>query len=284
MKKIITLAALLATGTAFANAATITWTGEAGDNAYETASNWSTNSVPQTGDTVVIGNNATVNQSTRMDWWEMNVTITNGATLNCTDSVAKWQNGTVTVENGGKLIIADNGEDMNLNCQGSLTINCKSKDGIQINDHLKIINSGANPTTVNFGKEGSMSVNEIWNGAWTINAVLQLENGADIANATAYRLVTREFFKLDHNTGNNIFGLSIVSSTVTGSDMVGMESAESADDLTLDVDGMGKYVLTEGNTGSWSISYVQAIPEPSAFGLLAGLGALALVGTRRRRK
>lgn len=173
---------------------------------------------------------------------------------------------------------------MTLNCGGSLTINCKSEDGIQINDHLKITNSGVNTTTVNFGKEGSMSVNEIWNGAWTINAVLQLENGADIANATAYRLVTREFFKLDHNTGNNIFGLSIVSSTVTGSDMVGMESAESADDLTLDVDGMGKYVLTEGNTGSWSISYVQAIPEPSAFGLLAGLGALALVGTRRRRK
>ena len=31
------------------------------------------------------------------------------------------------------------------------------------------------------------------------------------------------------------------------------------------------------------VSY-SAIPEPSAFGLLAGLGALALVASRRRRK
>ena len=43
-------------------------------------------------------------------------------------------------------------------------------------------------------------------------------------------------------------------------------------------------------TGDWSLSkenntlyLVASIPEPSAFGLLAGLGALLLVGTRRRR-
>ena len=51
------------------------------------------------------------------------------------------------------------------------------------------------------------------------------------------------------------------------------------------------FVLAETLQGTWQISdytdgvlTIAAIPEPSTFGLLAGLGALALAGTRRRRK
>ena len=42
--------------------------------------------------------------------------------------------------------------------------------------------------------------------------------------------------------------------------------------------------LGDANYLPWVRLGVMAIPEPSTFGLLAGLGALALVGTRRRRR
>ena len=62
-----------------------------------------------------------------------------------------------------------------------------------------------------------------------------------------------------------------------------------------DIDTVSKFAVYFQGTGgtatsSYTISNIKAslttgaIPEPSAFGLLAGLGALALAGTRRRRR
>lgn len=55
-----------------------------------------------------------------------------------------------------------------------------------------------------------------------------------------------------------------------------------------DINGTIKTLYSGVNLGKagWTMPRVTLsyIPEPSAFGLLAGLGALALVGTRRRRR
>ncbi|MGF0069943.1 PEP-CTERM sorting domain-containing protein, partial [Candidatus Spyradosoma sp. SGI.093] len=82
--------------------------------------------------------------------------------------------------------------------------------------------------------------------------------------------------------------LKIITSSVikfnTGSEDVSLTS----DNLDLFVND---FVTLKGWDGlaDWSyadnmLSVTLTIPEPSTFGLLAGLGALALAGTRRRRK
>lgn len=289
MNKTIVSALFLAAGTLLSHAATITWTGAAGDGSFETAGNWSEDAVPGMGSTVVIGNGDQVVQSSRTDWWGMNVTITNGSTLTCNDSVTKWQSTTITIDDGGALIIKDNGNDMTINNGGpDVVLNCFSANGLRIEDHVKITNPDTVPhTSMNFGLNGSMYVNEIWNNDWRVSVSMQLDNGSSIVSATGYKLVTREFFTLDHNTnpgGGAVNNLIISSSTVTDTADQAMTLASSVDELTLDESGMGKYLLSRNDSnGSWSVMYVAAIPEPSAFGLLAGIGALALVSARRRR-
>ena len=78
----------------------------------------------------------------------------------------------------------------------------------------------------------------------------------------------------------NTEGSEITFDTIT---VRGVDSGFAIDDLT----NTSHYSSTtpgDGMTTTISITKVGVVPEPSAFGLLAGLGALALVASRRRRK
>ena len=77
----------------------------------------------------------------------------------------------------------------------------------------------------------------------------------------------------------NTEGSQITFDTITED----VASGFTIDDLT-NTSHYGTTTPGNGMTTTISITKVGVVPEPSAFGLLAGLGALALVASRRRRK
>ena len=90
-------------------------------------------------------------------------------------------------------------------------------------------------------------------------------------------------------------GDSFVAAKGTGTGAEGIRSSITTTLKTTNTVPAVKVFTTNGTTQTTTLSpnsgvnvsfsgKISTIPEPSAFGLLAGLGALALAGTRRRRR
>ena len=267
MKKHITVAALLAAGTAFANAYTVVtddtfytnpsawvyvWTGDGTDTNWGTAGNWDTlrslgasstqaaANGPANADPAFIGYDLSFDNGSQV------LTSTDDA---LTISAPKWLD-------GGKRIYLGS----NVTLSGG--------------------NNGFKDVTFNFGDfsgTSTISMGDFWKQNYTVRFAGDVTMTGDTFSYTLFSATN-----MYQNAGT--WDASAVSVT----DASGNELTYATEEAY--IGKAGYYWLEETGEASdaggspFTLTLkAAAIPEPSAFGLLAGLGALALVASRRRR-
>ena len=249
MKKYITLAALLAAGTACANAAENAVTIEPLKDA-----DWTH---------ISLRNRATWTQD-----------VTNG-TLTLDNS--NWGQAVSTYDISSDAPLYDFSVDItrgNVNAGISFVLigsNCAIVVGTKEYTSGEIFYGTTDNTTAE-----SYYLNAAWDKGITLNSSSLLASGLNY-NAKATISGTTSV----NAEGNTILSLSVESSATsdTGSATIDLGKDFKLDKVMICGDG------ANNSTGIWTVSNLTiSVPEPSAFGLLAGVGALALVASRRRRR
>ena len=161
----------------------------------------------------------------------------------------------------------------------NVTIDCRDS-GTSDNLKLAVYSYTQDSTTGNFLGLSSSSASFTTSGTYSFDfGNLKLSDSG--ANATYQFLFVAENTVADTLSSGGFDAYKNVAKT--GS----LKVWESTLDLP---QGSGTYKAKELNSWegkylpSFSITTTDTIPEPSMFGVLAGLGALALVGARRRRR
>ena len=206
------------------------------------------------------------------------VSVASGATLKVSASETTF--GKVTLAEGAKLVLA-NGAKVDIALDGKIasgsSVDVAAGSTLNIADGSSdaTLSSGANFTvnkaeaiataSVSLPKAGDVAVNTL--AAWAfditktetdeITVTLQLSSGLD---GDAIRV----YHKADTAT--------------TWDDVTTTVTDKSYDSST------GKLTFKTKSFSSYAAGTTQVIPEPSAFGLLAGIGALALAISRRKRR
>lgn len=260
MKKYIAISVLPFVGLTSLCAAEYTWTGAAGDSLWGTVANWDLNNgyYPQSGsDTAIIGENAgTIVWTTEQRYFGATHSITLGK-----DSEILCQLGGGT----GDLNFDE------LNLYG--TFSAQGTNALGFGRDFSV-NFGDITETSSGLLDLSGFTGNLWGNGHTVTVT---------ANASVKGSGEIELVKLAGRLANSVTfgteGISVLDSN--GNSLTLNSDASSAEELKL-----GEYAIVSSATGNGGVKilYSAPVPEPSTFGLLAGLGALALVGTRRRRR
>ncbi len=262
MKKHITLAALLSAGAAFANAESVTIhdTEFTSPTAQALHSAFSSNTDAANAN-AYISNLAYYTNGTKG--------YTYGGFYVKNDGGLKFNHGTnVTVS----FLYIDSGISLRPNNTNSLVgqINWS-------NQTAKLLLSNATDAWVdinaNYGTAIDLS-NMVAASSIYLNTLGSL--ATTTSSASIYATALTNLVEIGEHS--SIYAYDSETKTVTRTLLSGDYSGWNG---TVTLSGVSNYNITNDSNGL-KVSYV--IPEPSMFGLLAGLGALALVGTRRRRR
>ena len=143
--------------------------------------------------------------------------------------------------------------------------------GANKGDHLTMTISGFSANQIGISLSFVAGCQFEGAGAWAPAAVLN-ENNSTALGVAEY-------------VGSNATNVSSIALPASSTISPFGPIVYSFDNLVADANGAISFTVKGVGAHSAAISAISVvIPEPSAFGLLAGLGALALVGTRRRRR
>lgn len=268
MKKYITVTALLAAGTAFANAdvapgTTVVFDFGRSNGTTNGAINISKDYSGYKSDYEVSGSLEAM--SGNYVFWQEGTTggMSNIPTAT-TSEEPDWKNPLTEVPEGWESSFAD-----------ALTSQCQENNGDTFKLTFSGLTAGYYDLSVLGGYSGKdnivSSVTLTLSDATFTGTTWSADDlgGDNTASATGVETLS---LTTSNGSGNEGY-LFDVSRLLVG----------EAGTLTVTIDGASSYGARTPLNGL-KLTYVEAIPEPSAFGLLAGLGALALVGARRRRK